>query len=1001
MEGEENIPCFFDVPKDIRIATKFLTVKTTNGDCSSGSDWSNPISPAISISPYLNSPSPPSSAFVSALQSPYVSPRVADPTPPPPPRQRHRETKASDAAAAVPTPASYTDGLYSEDTDAPSAERTPLSERYDSRGVDPPKSSSGGGGGGGCGAPARTSFSFPMPRVSFTRGIVASPMSSTKLRSCDVYIGFHGPGIALTRFCKWLKSELELQGIASFMADRSRYSDTQSHEIADRTICSVTFGVVVVTMASFLNPFSLEEIRFFAQKRNLVPILFDTEVLDIAGLFHDKLGGKEGAEAFEGLMRCHEFKLETNESNWRSCVTRTATILQSKLGRRNIGEKESQGIEGLPFPRNKHFVGREKELSEIEGMFFGCTEDIEVLECQRGAMTNGESSGVSDGFADEESDTVRTSNGRFISLDLRKCKQPMLEAFANPVIETSSGKGRSIQKQRSKHKKSRFRCNSKDHGNPGVICVNGISGIGKTELALEFAYRYSLRYKMVFWIGGEARYLRQNILNLSMYLGLDISAEAEKERGRIRSFEEQEYDAFQRVRRELFRDVPYLLIIDNLDSERDWWEGKDLHDFIPRNTGASHVIVTTRLPHVMNLEPMQLMHLPFPDAMILMKGKIKKDYPSEEIEILRDFDERLGRLSFGLWIVGSLLSELMIAPSMLFDAIDRISLNDNMLVHSANDDSLWQNNFFLVKVLVFCFALMDRVKGGSLALRMITAGSWLAPAPMSSTLLAAMASKLPTKANSIQLWGESLKTALLCGTQCFLAPQARKPEVESALLLVKLGLARKTMQHPGIWIQFHPIIQLFSKISGNLAPATAAVSGVTRSRNMSVYSDHMWATAFLVFGFKSEPPVVQLRAVDMVLFIKKTALPLAIQAFMASSRCSSALELLKVCTSILEDAEKSLASRIQDLKQGPLCWKKKLQTNNHADEFIWQEVTLLKATLLETRAKLLMRGGLLDSGEELCRTCISIRTVMLGHDHAQTLAAQETLAKLVRYRSKI
>ena len=71
------------------------------------------------------------------------------------------------------------------------------------------------------------------------------------------------------------------------------------------------------------------------------------------------------------------------------------------------------------------------------------------------------------------------------------------------------------------------------------------------------------------------------------------------------------------------------------------------------------------------------------------------------------------------------------------------------------------------------------------------------------------------------------------------------------------------------------------------------------------------------------------------------------------------------------------------------------------DEYVWQDVTLLKAMLLETRAKLLLRGGHFDSGEELCRTCISIRTVMLGHNHAQTLAAQETLAKLVRMRSKI
>ncbi|KAM0910452.1 hypothetical protein ACQ4PT_014130 [Festuca glaucescens] len=984
--GEQKVQLFLDaVPKDdIPITAKSLTIKTTNTGSRGGSDWSLPSSP------YLNSPSPPSSAFVSALQSPYISPRVAEPPPP-----RHRESpKVSNAAqAAAPSPASRTDGFRSEDTDAPaSASRTPPSERYDSRAIDLRRSSDGG-------AP-RVSFSFPVPRVSLTRGAVASPMSSNgKLRSCDVYIGFHGQGVPLTRFCRWLKAELELQGIASSVTDRARYSSVHSHEVADRIICSAAFGIVVVTVSSFLNPFVLEEIRFFAQKRNLVPILFDSRVSDIAGLFDGKPEDKEGMEAFEGLMRCHALKLEADESNWRRCVSRVVTVLQSKLGRGTIGEKESD--DGLPFPRNRHFTGREKELAEIERMFFGCAGDVEDLECPRSTMPNCETSGVSDGFADKDSDAVTTSNGELSSFELHKCKQPMLETVVDPGIELSSVKGRSLQKERSKHRKSRFRCDSKDHANGNVICINGISGIGKTELALEFAYQYSQRYKMVLWIGGEARYLRQNILNLSRYLGLDISAEAEKEHGRIRSFEEQELDAFQRVKRELFRDVPYLLIIDNLESERDWWEGKDLQDFIPRSTGASHVMVTTRLQRVMNLEPMHLPQLLFHDAMVLIKRKKKKDYPPEELEVLKKFDEQLGRLSFGLWLVGSLLSELMIDPGILFEAVERVSLNDNMIVLSSSEENLWQNNLFLIKVLVFCFALMDQVKGGSLALRMIKVGSWLAPSHISSTLLAAMASKLPTKANSLQLWSASLKTVLLCGTHCFLPPQARKAEVESAHLLVKLGLARKTTQRAGCWIQLHSIVQLFGKISGSLTPASAAVSGVIRTGNMSMYSDHMWASAFLLFGFKSEPPVLQLNAVDLVLFIKKIALPLAIQAFMTFSRCSSALELLKVCTNILEDAEKSIASRLQDLRQGSLCWKKKLRADNHVDEFIWHEMTLLKAMLLETRAKLLMRGGLFDSAEELCRTCISIRTVMLGHDHAQTFAAQETLAKVVRYRSKI
>ena len=63
------------------------------------------------------------------------------------------------------------------------------------------------------------------------------------------------------------------------------------------------------------------------------------------------------------------------------------------------------------------------------------------------------------------------------------------------------------------------------------------------------------------------------------------------------------------------------------------------------------------------------------------------------------------------------------------------------------------------------------------------------------------------------------------------------------------------------------------------------------------------------------------------------------------------------------------------------------------DEYVWQDLTLVKADLLEARAKLMVRGGQYDAAEELCRTCINIRTVMLGADHPNTVFAQETLAK--------
>ncbi|EFH38997.1 hypothetical protein ARALYDRAFT_497314 [Arabidopsis lyrata subsp. lyrata] len=698
-------------------------------------------SPSIKNSPF-NSPSlvsPPSSAFVSALQSPYISPRATTPitTHKPSPPLSYKGSQSEDVPSSSYTPPS---DQYEFSDEQPSDRKLKLSACT----PDP--------------APPRISFSFPVPRVSLAKVSVSSPATNTKLRSSDVFIGFHGQNPNLVRFCKWLKSELELQGIACFVADRANYSDTQSHEIADRVICSVTYGIVVVSCSSLLNYLSLEEVRFFAQKKNLIPIFYGTGPSEIMGLLNCNAIDKECKEAIDGLIKSHEFKLEANESNWRSCVGKTATILRAKLGRKSVADKEIvEGIDELPFPRNRSFLGREKEIIEM-------------------------------------------------------------------------------------------------------------------EMAL---------------------------------------------------FEEKQ-----------------------------------------------------------------------------LRGRRKKDYPVEEVEVLKLFDEKLGRLSYGLWVVGSLLSELAIPPSALFEAVNKIQIEERSASPFLNviDEQYCKSNPFVAKVLAFSLAVLEQAEGNRnlLSLKMLLVGAWFAPVPIPVNLLAAAAKNMPTGGNRFSKWNKCLShTFAWCGG-CGLG---RRSEEDAAFLLVRLGLARITNRQPGCWIQFHPITQTFARRRDYILAPKATVQGVRKIDNPLLNLDHLWASAFLVFGFKSEPPLVQLQAMDMVLYIKRTALPLAITAFTTFSRCNSALELLKVCTNVLEEVEKSFVSQIQDWRQGSLCWKKK--TNKKVDEYVWQDVTLLKALLLETRAKLLLRGGHFDSGEELCRTCISIRTVMLGHNHDLTLAAQETLAKLVRMRSKI
>ncbi|XP_073047966.1 uncharacterized protein [Primulina eburnea] len=975
MDGESGLSAegFEEIPT---VETKFLTIKIKSAGKKNGKEIlanivpsnQDPVSKNSSInsiaSSSCNSPliSPPSSAFVSALQSPYISPRaILDANPSPNPTQ---ECPTPATTITHPSPPMSFSGSQSDDV--PSTSYTPPPERQDYA-TDPAKTKlkivtrvpvSG------TETAPRISFSFPVPRNSFTKGS-ASPVSNLKLRSCDVYIGFHGQNPNLTRFCKWLKSELEVQGIACFVADRAKYADNQSSEIADKVICSVTFGLVVITSDSLVNHMSLEEIRFFAQKKNLIPLFFNTDANEIRTLF-ESVSDYACKEALDLLKRYHEFQLEANEGNWRSGVSKAVSILRRKLGRKSVVEKEVEAFEEMPFVRNEFFVGREREIMEVETAFFGCR----------------------DYSADEESEIDHGRAGKYISSEVGKW-------------EPANGRN---SRKRPKQKKSKSE-KLKNFGST-VVCINGLPGIGKTELALEFAYRYSQRYKMVLWVGGEARYFRQNILNLSLNMGLDVSADEERERGRIRSFDEQESEAFKRVKRELFRDTPYLLIIDNLENEREWWEGRDLHDFIPRNTGGTHVIITTRLNTETSFDSIKLRPLPLYDAMALIRGRGIKEYPPAELEFLEKLDEKLGSTSFGLSLVASLVSEFAINPSALYEAV-----NQSQYVHedadysglSIADAEFFITNSFLMKVLSFCGDFLQQKSGNRnfLASRMLKVGAWLAPTPASANLLAAAAYSIPSTRDKLIKWTRCLKlTNLNCYSGC-LASQTCKREEDSALLLVKLGLARKTNRQPGCWIQFHPITQTFAKGKDSTFAAKAIVHGVRKTGNTSANFDHLWASTFLVFGFKSEGPVVQLKAIDMILFIKKTALPLAIRAFTTFSRCNSALELLKVCTSVLEEVEKSFVSQIQDWCHGSLCWKNALNSNQRVDEYVWQEVTLLKATLLETRAKLLLRGGHFSSGEEVCRTCISIRTVVLGHNHAQTLAAQETLAKLVRMRSKI
>ncbi|PIN01610.1 hypothetical protein CDL12_25882 [Handroanthus impetiginosus] len=829
-------------------------------------------------------------------------------------------------------------------------------------------------------------------------------ISSNRFRSCDVYIGFHGRKPVLLRFTNWLRAELEVQGLSCFVTDRARCRNSRKHCMVEKAMDSSTFGVVILTRKSFRNPYTIEELRFFSSKKNLVPLYFDLgpddclirDIIEKRGELWEKYGGelwllyggleKEWKEAVSALSRVDEWKLEAHDGKWRDCILKGVTLLALRLGRRSVVDRltkwrEKAEKEEFPYPRNENFVGRKKELSELEFMLFGdvCGDsERDYFELK----------------ARPRRKNLTVSWGRTNPMDekWRKGKEPVVWKESEKEIEMQNTEF--SQPQSRKH--SRRSRSMKIVYGKGIACVSGEPGIGKTELLLEFAYRFHQRYKMVLWIGGESRYIRQNYLNMGSFLDIDVGVESCAEKGPMKSFEEQEEAAVARVRKELMRNIPFLVIIDNLESEKDWWDHKLVMDLLPRFGGETHVIISTRLSRVMNLEPLRLSYLSGVEAISLMQGSVK-DLSITEIDALRAIEDKLGRLTLGLSIVGAILSELPINPSRLLNTINRTPLRDT--TWGGHENHALRKHTFLLQLFEVCFAIFDHADGPrSLATRMVLASGWFAPAPIPISILALAAHKIPEKHKRRWFW----KKIVYSLARGFTSSYVRRSEAEASSLLLRFNVARNCTKDG--FIQFNDLVKLYARKRGItvIGVAQSMVQAVISCGSLSIphHWDHIWAACFLLLGFGKDPIIVKLKVTELLFLVKEIILPLAIRTYLTFSRCSAAMELLRLCTDALEAADQEFVSPVEKWLDKSFCWRP-VQTNAELNPYLWQELALARATVLEVRAKLMARGGQFDISDDLIRKAIFIRTSICGEDHPDTISARETLSKLTRLLSGV
>ncbi|GCE07543.1 DUF7779 domain-containing protein [Dictyobacter aurantiacus] len=115
-------------------------------------------------------------------------------------------------------------------------------------------------------------------------------------------------------------------------------------------------------------------------------------------------------------------------------------------------------------------------------------------------------------------------------------------------------------------------------GGPGsrLLAITGLGGIGKTQIAIEYAYRYRQHYQAVLWLNGDSpEALLQSCVELAAHLDLP-------------EYGARDHQDTVQALHQWFKEHPRcLLILDNVDNPAD------LHSFLlpPDN---SYTLITTR-----------------------------------------------------------------------------------------------------------------------------------------------------------------------------------------------------------------------------------------------------------------------------------------------------------------------------------------------------------------------------------------------------------------------
>ncbi|MEM7456888.1 MAG: NB-ARC domain-containing protein, partial [Planctomycetota bacterium] len=192
--------------------------------------------------------------------------------------------------------------------------------------------------------------------------------------------------------------------------------------------------------------------------------------------------------------------------------------------------------------------------------------------------------------------------------------------------------------------------------------IHGLGGIGKTRLAVEYAWQYREDYKaLLFVIGDTPEALRRNFADLCGPLVLNLPEKDTPE-------EEVRYTAAIRW---LQKNTGWFLILDNLDNEDSVKKAEE----VLGQLGHGHAILTSRIGDwSANVEALKLDVLAEEDAVdfLLNRTDARRRKTDDDPQLAAGIAEDLGHLALALEQAGAYISK----RRMTFDQY-RTTWNEN------------------------------------------------------------------------------------------------------------------------------------------------------------------------------------------------------------------------------------------------------------------------------------------------------------------------------------